>query len=61
MQSLTLRNIPEDVNEFLLDLQHEKKKEKKVGKFGIESTIYAALRDYKRCRQNEQKSLKQAS
>lgn len=57
-KSFTLENIPEDVFEFLLDKQSEIKKEKKKGMFGLCQTVFAIVRDYKRCRESEQTNTK---
>ena len=45
-------NIPEDVKDHLLDVQATIKKKKKIGKFGLESTIYHIVREHKRMTEN---------
>lgn len=47
--SALLTNIPDDILDFVLDVQTQKKKEKKVKSYGFAQTIYEIIRDYKRC------------
>jgi hypothetical protein len=46
---LKLLNIPEDVYCILLQEQAKIKGAKKIGMFGMERTIYAIIREHKRC------------
>lgn len=51
---MLLRSIPEDVFKILLKEQHKEKSEKNKGMFGIEQTIYKIVRDYERCKKQEE-------
>lgn len=48
---LKLLNIPEDVWCILIQEQAKIKKEKKRAMFGLEQTVYAIIREQKRCEQ----------
>lgn len=53
-KSLILRKIPEDVYRILLIEQHNEKINKHRGQFGIEQTIYKIVREFERCKKQEQ-------
>lgn len=44
---LLLKNMPDDVKEFLLKKQGDIKVEKKISQYSLEQTIYKIIRDYK--------------
>jgi hypothetical protein len=46
---MRLRNIPEDIYCILLQEQGKIKSARKVGMFSMEQTIYAIIREHKRC------------
>lgn len=54
-RQLKLLNIPEDIFCILLQEQAKIKDVKKVGMFGIERTIYAIIREHRRCEEREVK------
>lgn len=53
-KSLTLRKIPPDVFQILLQEQHEAKSNRNIGRFGIEQTIYKVVREFERCKKANQ-------
>jgi hypothetical protein len=48
-RQLKLRNIPEDIYCILLQEQAKIKAVKKIGMFGMERTLYAIIREHRRC------------
>lgn len=54
--SLTLKKIPEDIYKYLLKQQGRIKVEKSKGVFGLEQTVYAIIRDCKRCEEKEDRA-----
>jgi hypothetical protein len=46
MAEYRLKKIPKDVRDILLQVQTEKKIEKNMLQFSIESTIYSIIREY---------------
>lgn len=54
MKALTLRRIPADIFQILLIEQHKEKVNKHKGQFGLEQTIYKIIREYERCKKNEE-------
>jgi hypothetical protein len=48
-RQMRLRNIPEDIYCILLQEQGKIKSARKVGMFSMEQTIYAIIREHKRC------------
>lgn len=53
MPVLPLKDMPTDVKNFLLDIQADIKKKKKVGQFSLESTIYHIIREYKKSKEKK--------
>lgn len=47
MAMITLRTIPEEVYEFLLETQGKIKVDKKVSQYSLEQTIYKLVREHK--------------
>lgn len=58
MRALTLRNIPEDVFKILVIEQGKEKIKKGKGVFGLEQTIYKVIREFDRCRKEEENKSK---
>lgn len=56
VSSCMLKCIPSDVYDIIIDEQGKEKKSKKKGQFSIELTIYKIIRDYARCKKEEQKN-----
>lgn len=54
MKSFTLRRIPPDIFQILLIEQHKEKLNKNKGQFGFEQTIYKIIREFERCRKQEE-------
>lgn len=54
MKALTLRRIPQDIFQILLTEQHKEKLHRNKGQFGLEQTIYKIIREFERCRKNEE-------
>lgn len=51
--SYHLTSIPEDVKEFVLKFQADKKREKCIIMYGFNQALYEIVRDYKRCSMQE--------
>lgn len=58
MKALTLRCIPPDIFQILLIEQHKEKSAKQKGQFGLEQTIYKIIREFERCKKQEQDEIK---
>lgn len=49
MACVTLKNIPEEIYNFIVDVQGTVKKSRQISQYSLESTIYKILNDSRRC------------
>lgn len=47
MSAITLRTIPSDIHEYLLDIQGKIKSQKKLSQYSLEQTVYKVIKEHK--------------
>lgn len=47
MAAITLRTIPDEVHQYLLDIQGKTKSEKRVSQYSLEQTVYKIIKEHK--------------
>lgn len=51
MASITLRSVPKDVIQFILNMQKDLKTKKKVGQYSQELTVIQIIKEYKKSKE----------